>query len=368
VVFNIEDEGDPVAYKVIQWSSGNVGKNAICAVAQRQDFSLVGLYVYTPEKVGVDAGEVAGIEKLGVKATNDKNQLLQMDADCVIHTPLPSLVYGENPGEDLDIICALLASGKNVVTTVGYMYPKVYGVEVINRLQAACRKGSSSFHGTGVNPGWLGDMLPLMISGISQRIDKIHVQEITNFEFYPSSEIVFDMMGFGRTPEQFKLQAARYTGWLSGLFKESIQMVADGLALKLDSISEQSTVELATQNIEVAAGKVEKGTIAGQRWEWAGVVNKKKIIVHETVWRMHESVGDQWPTGNHSITMKGNPELFFDFGALWNSDVLLSTAVHAVNAVPYVCDASLGIKTFLDLPTIVARGSASHVEQEKGNR
>lgn len=350
-----------MSYKIIQWSSGNVGASAIAAIASRPGFKLVGLYVYSSDKVGMDAGEIAGVGKLGVKATNDKNKLLEMDADCVIHTPLPSLVYGDNPQEDLDTICALLASGKNVVTTVGYMYPKVHGTKVMNRLKAACRKGGSSFHGTGVNPGWLGDVLPLMMSGISQRLDKIHVQEITNFEFYPSSEVVFEMMGFGRSAKQFKQQASRYTSWLSGLFQESIQMVADGLDLKLDTISVQSKIELAKKDIKVAAGTLKKGSVAGQRWEWAGCVDSKKIIIHETVWRMHDSVGSKWPRGNHSITMKGKPDMYLDFGPVWNNDVLLSTAVHAVNAVPYVCDAPSGVKTFLELPTIVARGAAAHI-------
>ncbi len=86
-------------------------------------------------------------------------------------------------------------------------------------------------------------------------------------------------------------------------------------------------------------------------------MNNKKVIVHETVWRMHDSVGDKWPRGNHSITMQGNPNMFLDFGSTWNSDVLLSTAAHAVNAVPYVCEASSGVRTFVDLPTIIARGA-----------
>jgi hypothetical protein len=347
-----------VAYKIIQWSSGNVGKNSIATIAKRKGLKLVGLYVYNPEKEGLDAGDIAGIGRLGVKATNNRDKLLAMDADCVVHTPLPSLVYGENPDEDLDTICALLASGKNVVSTVGYMYPKVHGTKVVNRLKAACRKGGSSFHSTGVNPGWLGDVLPLMMSGLSAQVDKIHIQEISNFEFYASPEIVFDMMGMGRTPKQFKQQAARYQFWLSGLFKESIQMVADGLGLKLDSIKERSTTELTPQALEVAAGTLNKGTVAGQHWEWAGMVGKKKVIVHETVWRMQDSIGDKWPRGNHSITIKGKPDMFVEFGANWNNDVLLSTAVHAVNAVPYVCDAPSGLRTLLDLPMIMARGAA----------
>ncbi len=347
-----------MTYKIIQWSSGNVGKNSIATIAGRKGLKLVGLYVYNPEKAGLDAGEIAGIDRLGIKATNDREKLLAMDADCVIHTPLPSLIYGDNPDEDLDTICALLASGKNVVTTVGYMYPKVHGAKTVNRLKAACRRGGSSFHSTGVNPGWLGDVLPLMMSGLSQNVDNIHIQEITNFEFYASPEIVFDMMGFGRSPKQFKQQALRYNHWLSGLFRESIQMVADGLNVTLDSIVETASTELTERPIKVAAGELHKGTVAGQHWEWAGMVNNKKFIVHETVWRMHESVGKKWPQGNHSITIKGNPDMFVEFGLNWNNDVLLSTAVHAVNALPYVCDAPSGIRTLLDLPMIVARSAA----------
>lgn len=348
-----------MTYRVIQWSSGNVGKHALASVVGRQGMELAGLYVYSADKAGVDAGEIAGMGKLGVSATADRDEVLAMDADCVIHTPLPSLVYGEQPEEDVDTICALLASGKNVVTTVGYMYPKVHGDALIERIESACRQGNSTFHSTGVNPGWLGDVLPLMMSGLSQHLERIHILEITNFEFYPSPQIIFDMMGFGRTEEEFQQQVSRYTHWLTGLFRESIQMVADGLELKLDTITELSELEMSREDITVAAGTIGRNTVAAQHWEWAGVVGGEKRIIHETVWRTHDAVGGSWPRGNHSIRIDGVPNMYVDFGPGWNTDVLLSTAVHAVNAVPYVCDAEAGIRTLLDLPMIIARGGAS---------
>ena len=134
-------------------------------------------------------------------------------------------------------------------------------------------------------------------------------------------------------------------------------MVADGLGVQLDSIKESASTELTRQALDVAAGTLQKGTVAGQHWEWAGMVGRKKVIVHETVWRMHDSVGEKWPRGNHSVTIKGKPDMFVDFGPNWNNDVLLSTAVHAVNAVPYVCNARSGIRTLLDLPMIMANGA-----------
>ncbi len=347
-----------MTYSIIQWGSGNVGSQAIAAIAQRRDLTLKGLFVYNHDKVGKDAGDIAGIGKVGVKATNDVDKILAMKADCVLHSPLPSLVYGEDPEADLKTICALLASGKNVISTVGYMYPKVYGSRVVKQLAAACRRGDSSFHGTGANPGWLGDLVPLTMSALSGRIDQIVIQEISNFESYPSAHIIFDTMGFGSSPAHFKKMSARYSSWLTGLFRESIQMVADGIGLTLDSINTRFSRVLAPQELHVAAGRIPKGSVAGQRWEWAGMVNGKKRIVHETIWRVHDTIGDQWPRGNHSITLKGQPNMHLEFDHHWNDDPGSTTTMHAVNAVPYVCESATGIQTFLDLPWIMGRGSA----------
>ena len=120
--------------RIIQWSSGNVGKGVIRTIARRPELELAGLYVYSPDKAGADVGEILGGETMGISASNDLDEMLALEADVVIHTPLPSLVYGENPDADIDTICALLASGKNVITTVGYMYPKVYGPELVGKL------------------------------------------------------------------------------------------------------------------------------------------------------------------------------------------------------------------------------------------
>ena len=351
-------------YKVIQWATGNVGKHALRAVAERPDLKLVGMFTYAESKVGIDAGELADIGPLGVAATNDFDEILTLDADVVLHTSLPSLVYGDDPTADIDAFCLLLASGKNVITTVGYMYPKIYGGALMKRLEEACRRGGSSFHSTGLNPGWLGDVLPLTMSALSQRIEQVYVREISNFQGYPSPEIMFDMMGFGKTPAQFKRDAERYAFWLSGLFRENVQMIADGLGVKLDTIIEQTKRELATEDLETAAGVVRKGTVAGQRWEWAGVVDGRKLIVHETVWRMHETVGADWPQGQHSVTIEGEPRMHVNFDAQWISDGLQGTAMHAVNAIPYVCDAPAGIRTLLDLPWLIARGITRPAERK----
>jgi hypothetical protein len=345
-------------HKVFQWASGTVGRHAATAVIERDNLQLVGLHSGSANKVGRDAGEVLGTSSLGIPVTGDIQVIVDSDADIVIHAPLASLVYGDNPDEDIDNICQLLSAGKNVITVVGYMYPKVYGDALVARLEEACTRGTATFHSTGLNPGWMGDLIPLTMSALARSIDLIHVLEISNFQGYPSPEIMFEAMGFGSSPEEYQRSGERRKNWLNGLFRESIQMVADGIALELDDIQVETEIELAHTNLETAAGTVKQGTVAGQHWEWAGVRGGDKRVIHETVWRMHESVAPHWPVGNHSVTLEGSPRMHLEFESDYVDDGLLATAMHAVNAIPDICAAAPGIKTFLDLPWIAGRGAA----------
>ena len=343
--------------KVAQWGSGNVGRAMIRTVAARPDMDLVALHVTNPDKIGRDAGEVAGIDPIGVAASGDIERLLALDADVVLHAPLPSLVYGDDVHADLRNFVTLLAAGKSVITTVGYMYPQVYGEPVMGPLTDACAAGSSSFHGTGANPGWFGDLLPLLMSGLSLRVDQIRVQEISCFVRYPSPEIMFDMMNFGSTPEVFAARSARHRRWLDGLFTEAVQMVAHGLGVETTGTDTTAETWLATDDLETAAGTVAAGTVAGQRYRWAAMVDDHPLVTQETVWRMHDDAAPDWPYGDWSIEIDGDPPMRLSLPHRWNRDVLGSTGAHAINAVPYLVEAGVGVKTFLDLPMVAGRGA-----------
>ncbi len=338
--------------RVYQWAGGTVGRHAATAVLGRPDLALVGMHTLTANKAGRDIGELLGIAPLGIAATASIDAVISSDADIVIHAPLASLVYGEQEQQDLQDICALLAAGKNVITVVGYLYPKAHGPEVVDRLSNACATGRSTFHSTGLNPGWMGDVLPLAMSALSRDIERIVVREISNFEYYPSKEIMFGSMGFGASPESFQRDGARRRRWLNGLFAESITLVADGVGLPLDEVTDELEIATATQTLNTAAGVIESGMVAGQRWQWTGRAAGVARIVHETVWRMHASVAPDWPTGKHSITIEGSPAMSIELEANWVSDGLLGTAMHAVNAIVPVCEAEPGIRTLLDLPMI----------------
>lgn len=346
-----------MTYRVFQWASGTVGRHVALACLERPELDLVGLHVTNPDKVGRDIGELVGGRSTGIAATDAIELVLASDADIVVHAPLPSSVYGDDELRDLDDICRLLSGGKNVITVVGYLFPEAHGPEVVSRLQDACQRGSSTFHSTGLNPGWMGDIVPLTMSGLSRRIERMHVLEISNFEHYPSPDIMFGSMGFGATPAEFKERNPRRAGWLNGLFSESIRLVAAGLGATIDRVDATMEIALAETDLPTAAGIVRAGTIAGQHWTWSGIIDGRARIVHETVWRMYGSVAPQWPTGRHRVSIEGEPSMHIDFDANYVSDGLQATAMHAVNAIAQVCDAAPGICTLLDLPWITGRGS-----------
>lgn len=347
-----------MVYRVIQWGTGNVGLASLKTILRHPDYELVGCYVATPSKAGRDAGDIAGLDPCGVTATNNIDDILALDADVVMHMPLSAAQVADDPDKDTKDICTLLRSGKNVVTTVGYVYPKAYGADVVARLEDACRAGGASIHGTGINPGFMAELVPLVFSSNCSRIDSVLVREHSDFSFYPSPQIIFDVMGFSFDPERFESHTARYRKWLSGLFEESVLMIADGLGLELDELTVESEVELASEDLTIAAGPVPKGTVAGQRWEWCGVVDDRDVIRLEAIYKAHKSVAPHWQSPAWVCTIEGEPRLHFEANK-WTTNGLVGTAMRAVHAIPAVCAAPTGIRTFLDLPLVAGRGIVS---------
>lgn len=341
--------------KVIQWATGNVGRAALRQILAHPDLELVGCLVHSDSKVGRDAGDLCRQPATGVLATSSVDEILALDADCVSHMPLPSAQYGDDPGVDLRNLCRILESGKNVVTTVGYLHPRAYGADVYEQLQRACHAGGSSLHGTGANPGWMSDVLPLTASAMSAQIDRIYVRESTDFSWYPSAHVLFDLMGMGSTEEEYAARAERYVGWLSGLFRESIMLVADGLGVVLDDITFESEVRTCKSELEIAAGRVAEGTVAAQRFVWSGVCRGKPAIVLEAVYMARREAAPDWPEPGFVCRIEGKPTMKFELDEGWISNGLIATAVHAVHAIPAVCAAAPGVRTFLDLPLIVGR-------------
>ena len=348
-----------MTYKVIQWATGGVGQAAIEAVIDHPELELVGCWVHSEDKNGKDVGDILGIGTIGVKATTSKDEILAMDADCVVYTPLfPT---------DQDVI-DLLASGKNVVTSVGWVYP--HNSIDTSALEAACATGNSALHGTGIHPGGMTERFPLTLSALTRRITYVAVDEYSDIRTYGAPNVVRDMMLFGSAPEVArKSPMVRFMG--SG-FMQSIDMVAHELGFTLDAKKRTiHDISVATGPIDSPIGVIQPGQVAAQKFTWQGLVKDEPVISASVCWLMGEdNLEPGWGFGpegpRYEIFVNGDPDMSMiihgchphsvEAGLKRNEGVVV-TALHCVSAIPYLCAAGPGIKTYLDLPLISGRAA-----------
>jgi hypothetical protein len=343
--------------RVIQWATGNVGAQAVRAVHEHPDLDLVGALVYSEAKAGRDVGELCGIGPIGVTTTKNPDDVVALVADCVLYMPQGEM----NPMGALDDICRLLASGKNVVSTAvtGLIYPKSLGRQVVERLQTACAEGATSFHATGIEPGWAAEVLPLTMSALFERIDSLLVQELLDYSSYGSADMLFDIMGFGKRPDEPVPMA---DASLAGVtFRAPLMLLADGLGATIDDFVYNREVAVADKPFDVAAGRIEAGCVSALRFSYTAVVGGRPALTVEHITRLGEGQAPDWPTGRGwKVTVEGRPSMVLEskiavHGEDENEQGCLGTAMHAVHAIAPVCAAAPGIRTFLDLPMLTGR-------------
>ncbi len=350
-------------YRVVAWSTGNVGRHVIAGIDARPDLELVGLWVSNPDKVGKDAGELAGLGRtLGVAATHDAGALLALRPDAVVHTAMAD----NRLFEALEDIQGMLRAGVNVVSSgpVFLQYP--YGVvddSMVTPVIEAAQAGGVSLFVNGVDPGFANDALPLVLTGVCERIDELRVSEILNYNTYNQAMVLFDIMGFGRPIDDvpFILQP----GVMTMAWGSVVRQLAAGLDVELDEVEEWYERLPATESFEVDAGTIEKGTAAALHFEVRGSRPGRAVFVLEHVTRLHDDLGPGWPQpaghGCYRVQVTGEPNFTLDLQLLGsdgdhNTAGLKATAMRLVNAVPAVVEGPAGLLTALDLPPVTGRG------------
>lgn len=342
-------------YKVIQWATGRLGKIAIRHFAEDPRFELVGCYVSNPEKRGRDAGEIAEIGPLGVTAT-DVDAIISAEADCVYYAPARA---------DVEMICRLLRSGKNVVTSTSFFYPTTDFQEPFVAIAAACREGGTSFHGSGIHPGFAGDLLPLTLSRIVGRVDCVHVYEFVNFLDGDTNPLYhLEPMGFGLTPEAFHARPNMLSGAVQ-IFAQSMAMIAEGLGRQIEEVTTKDDLAFAVGDIVLPGARIPAGTVAAQHHEWTGWCNGAPLVVFHAYYTIgNEGIEPDWNCGNtrYRVVIDGNPptELTLEGAKMSGGPTThpgyVWTAMAAVNAIPAVCDATAGVLSHKDLGLVTASG------------
>ena len=230
-----------MSIRVVQWATGAVGAAQLREVIDRPDLELVGVFVYSPDKVGVDAGTLAGRPPIGVAATNDKAAILALDADVVLHAA--SKAFAEN--NNTDDIVALLESGKNVITTTSYNHLPTYGADADTRIRRACERAGTRFHAAGEHPGFMFERLATALTALSKRVDSITVQEFVDCSGVSGRQMLVDLMGMGKRPDEITVDSPMFRA-VSVQYEQALGAAADVLGVEIDEI--RSAIETGTSS------------------------------------------------------------------------------------------------------------------------
>ncbi|HTY32616.1 dihydrodipicolinate reductase [Mycobacterium sp.] len=340
------------AYRVVQWSTGNIGKRALGILLDRDDIDVVGVHAMGADKVGCDAGVLADRPPAGVTATGDVDALLDLAPDCVNYMPRAI---------DYDLVKRMLRRGINVVTTGDFLTGTHHPAE-LPALEEAAQQGRATFLGTGFEPGFI-NVVAGFLTGACPRVRSVKLVETLDCTTYPVHE-VWKVLGFGKPPRQRVTQLDPETQRYGLGYFETLDMIAAMLGAELDS--KEAFVENAvlTRDLNLGWTDYAAGTAGGQRRTYRGYRGGRPVVELAICWTMSDDALDpQWtdPKG-FSVVIDGEPHVdatirFGNPGEDVMTVLMDSTAVAAVNAIPSLCEAPPGVITPIDLPITGSPGA-----------
>ncbi|HKC29623.1 MAG TPA: hypothetical protein VKB75_16530 [Jatrophihabitans sp.] len=349
--------------KVVQWSTGNVGRHAIAGILARPELELSGVWVSSAAKDGLDAGQLAGLGRdLGVRATTDADALIASKPDCIVYTAMAD----NRLPEAIADLTRFLSAGINVVSScpVFLQYPHgVVPAELVEPIEKAAHDGGASLFVNGVDPGFANDWLPLVLTSVCERIDEVRCMELLDYATYDNPTVLFDVMGFGKPLDETPMLLM--PGVLSLAWGSVVRQLAAGLGVELDELKETVVRLPAPDTFEIPSGTVKEGTMAALRFEVLGMKDGRPVCVLEHVTRLRPDLGPDWPQpagqGCYRVVVTGEPNYTLDMQLLGtdgdhNTAGLKATAMRLVNAIEAVVAAPPGLRTALDLPLVTGRG------------
>ncbi len=352
--------------KVVVWSTGTIGRHAIAGIDAHPDLELVGVWVSNPDKDGKDVGILAELgRELGVKATTDRDALIALKPDAIVHTAMAD----DRVFECIEDLISFVEAGINVTSSgpVLLQFPdKILPPEFIDRIEEACRRGNASLHVNGIDPGFANDVLPLVMTSLSQRIDEVRVMEICDYSTYYQPVVMGDLFGFGKPMDE--LGMLWHPGILTMAWGSVVRQIAAGLGVTLDEpLVEEVERREAERDTPSVSGDVAAGTMGAVRFQLIGTVDGVPRVVLEHITRTDAESDPDWenpPAGTdgcYRVKITGEPMMQVDFthhGEHGDHNVsgMITTAQRIINALPAVVAAEPGIVTAIDLPLVTGRG------------
>jgi 2,4-diaminopentanoate dehydrogenase len=255
-------------YRVIVWGPGRLGAICIREITLSAALVLVGVRAYSEAKNGVDAGELLDIGAIGVKASTDVDALLAIDCDAIIYSALDMGSYHTD-----DEIIRLLEAGKNVITTLPYQHLKaVRDQAFIDRLEAACRKGGSVFHATGVDPDTVCDRVLPALTTMCTDIRHVQIQE--NWDVGAFGVATLQVIGFGQ-PRETVEASADSLAFGDNYGKMVTHAWAEMMGVEYDRRTVERLFPIAPEDIDTPSGlRIPKGTVCCYTTRWSGYVDR----------------------------------------------------------------------------------------------
>ena len=348
-----------MTYRVVHWGTGNAGALALRGILSHPDLELVGLLSHSPDKVGRDAGELCGVEPVGIAASDDIDAMLTLDADCLCYMG-DGLKY---PKESVEAMCRFLAAGRNVVTTsvLALVNPATASPDLLDPIEAACQQGNTTFFCNGADPGFASDLIPITLLSLMDDVEGVRIQEIINYGFYDQVETMRTLFGFGQSLDY---EAPLFTsGALTEYWGGVIALIADKLGVRLEEIRETHDLVAMDRDVEIAVGTIAAGTTAAIRFDVQGMVNGRPVIVVEHYTRIDTDAAPEWPRcaggeNGYRILLEGRPQLACEVTMAdehGGDGGLIANGMRVVNAIPFVCDAEPGTLDTLGIPAVVSR-------------
>ena len=346
--------------RVVQWTTGNIARQAIKAVVERPDLELVGVFAYSAEKVGKDASELTGLAKpTGVTATDDINALIGLRPDCVLYMPL-------HP--NVEHLIRLLENGINVLSTASFITGRAYGEESRHRLQTAAESGGASLFGGGINPGF-ADYITALVSGPCREVNYVKVLESFNIGTW-AGDANQDELGWGR--EAGSPHHADDIASATAPLGDAVEAIGELFGVHLDAIRCEVEFAHALSDVDSIPNRsIKKGSVAGIDARWLGSTGGTDVIEANVRWTVAPDLEPDWDIAMaYQIEIRGYPQVNARIEVLpadmesMSLDEMMAigsviTAMPIVNAIASVVAARPGIVSYKDLPPQTSRFALS---------
>lgn len=339
-------------YRVAVWGPGVAGQCAIRELIRLPETELVAVFAYSESKNGMDAGTMSGVEPVGIKVTTDLDEFLAVKPEVVLHTARDFADFRAD-----DDIVRMLEAGINVITVLTYQYPMARGEAFHQRFHQAGVKGGATLHGNGIDPGFLYERLAPVMTGISNDIDHIRLEEYFNLKTVTTEMIAG--FGFGNTLEEIENNtfSATYAG---NYLTMGMHYLADHLGEPITRIERISHHVVSEEGTSVpGVYEIDPGTVGMVSYEWKGYTAEDKPLYQIQVnWYLNDSMRPEAAQGDEFWVMEveGVPSTRIGLqmkGSIARDELVskknpgpaayVATIIPCIQSIPEVVDAEPGV-------------------------